>query len=179
MPRTSYTEIRAKYLEAYVSRVDADWETYFMLAAAYANSRQGEQTDRAALRAIDEAMARWPPDPPAGMTARLYSHRSALKKRLGRLREAKVDAEIALSLTETDHGYEYADATYNLACIEAMLGNREAALQHIAELSRLGAIKMIFPHLNDYFSSLRNDSEFQRLLVLGKGRMQMHTPVGE
>jgi type II secretory pathway component PulM len=63
----------ARYLDWYVNRVCADWETYFMLGVAYANTRQGEQTDRAALRAYDEAMARWPADPPAGMTARLYS----------------------------------------------------------------------------------------------------------
>ena len=128
----------ARYLDAYVRRVEADWETYFILGTAYANSRQGEGTDRAALRAYDEAVMRWPSDPPAGMTARLYSHRSAMKKRLGRLREAKADAEIALKLakeevSETD--YEYVDATYNLASIEAMLGNREAALRHVAELA--------------------------------------------
>jgi hypothetical protein len=154
----------AKYLDAYVNRVDADWEAYFMLGVAYANSRQGEATDRASLRAYDEAMARWPANPPADTTARLYSHRSAMKKRLGRLREARADAEIALELAEGGHEYEYVDATYNLACIEAMLGNREAALQHVAELSRLGAAYRIRAHLNDYFSGLRENPAFRRLL---------------
>lgn len=165
----------AKYLNAYVRRVEADWETYFTLGTAYTNSRQGEQTDRAALRAYDEAMMRWPSDPPSGMTARLYSHRSATKKRLGRLLEAKADAEIALKLAkaevvETD--YEYVDATYNLACIEAMLGNREAALRHVAELSRLGATYRILGHLDDYFSILRDDPEFRDLIIEGQSRMR-------
>lgn len=176
-----------RYLEAYVKRVEADWETYFVLGVAYSNSRQGEQTDRAALRAYDEAMARWPADPPAGMTARLYSHRSATKKRLGRLREAKADAEIALKLAETDLAekqlaetdYDYVDPVYNLACIEAMLGNREAALHHVAELCRLGATYRIPGHLNDYFSALRDDPEFRDLLVAGQSRRHSRNRHGE
>jgi tetratricopeptide (TPR) repeat protein len=165
----------ARYLNAYVTRVKANWETYFSLGVAYANSREGEQTDRAALRAYDEAVMRWPADPPAGMTARLYSYRAGMKKRLGRLPEAKVDAEIALKLAkeevaETD--YEYVDAVYNLACIEAMLGNREAALNHVAELNRLGATYRILGHLDDYFRTLREDPEFRDLINAGRSQMR-------
>jgi tetratricopeptide (TPR) repeat protein len=162
----------ARYLDAYVRRADADWETYFMLGVAYANSRGGEQSNRASLRAYDEAMTRWPAHPPVGMTARLYSHRSAMKKRLGRLREARADAEIALKLAET--GYERSDALYNLACIEAMLGNREAALGYVAELSRLGGTHRIIGHLDDYFGLLRDDPEF--LSLLGQGQSQARAP---
>jgi hypothetical protein len=88
------------------------------------------------------------------------------------LREAKADAEIALKFVE--EGYEYVDATYNLACIEAMLGNREPAFQHIKELSGLGAMHLIVGHLNDYFSSLRDDPEFRNLLL--GGQIQPHKP---
>jgi tetratricopeptide (TPR) repeat protein len=157
----------ATYLDAYVSRVDANWEAHFMLGVAYANSKRGEQADRASLRAYDEAMARWPANASAGMTARLYSYRSAVKKRLGRLQEAKADAEIALRLARGGQGHENVDATYNLACIEAMLGNRPAALRHVAELIRLGAGARIRAHLNDYFASLREDPELRRLLDVG------------
>ena len=162
----------AGYLDAYVSRADADWETYFMLGVAHANSRGGEQSDRASLRAYDEAMMRWPAHPPVGLTARLYSHRSAMKKRLGRLREAKADAEIALKLAET--GYERSDALYNLACVEAMLGNRAAALGYVVELGRLGGIHRIIGHLDDYFGALRSDPEF--LSLLGQGQSQVRVP---
>jgi tetratricopeptide (TPR) repeat protein len=171
----------ARYLDEYVKRVEADWETYFILGTAYANSRQGEQSDRAALRAYDEAVMRWPSDPPGGMTARLYSHRSAMKKRLGRLREAEADAEIALRLAkaevaETD--YEYVDAIYNLACIEAMLGNRDSALHHVAELSRLGATYRIPAHLDDYFSTLRDDPKFLELVEAGQSRLRSRNRPG-
>jgi len=154
----------ARYLDAYVNRAEADWETYFALGVANANRREGERTDRAALRAYDEAMMRLPSDPPVDLTARLYSHRSGMKKRLGRLREAKADAEIAKQLAQNRH--EQIDATYNLACIEAMLGHRDAALLHVAELSRLGSGGLVRGHLDDYFSSLRDDPEFQRLVSM-------------
>ena len=105
-----------------------------------------------------------------------------MKKRLGRLREAKADAEIALTLAKTDLAeghlaeadYDHIDPVYNLACIEAMLGNHEAALRHIAELSRLGATYRIPGHLNDYFKDLRDDPEFRSLLVAGQSRRHEH-----
>jgi tetratricopeptide (TPR) repeat protein len=154
----------ARYLDAYVKRADADWEVYFALGVANANRREGQGSDREALRAYDDAMMRLPPDPPADLSARLYSYRSAIKKRLRRLREARVDAQIAKQLAE--QRYEQVDATYNLAGIEAMLGNREAALLQIGELSRLGETYLVLGHLDDYFSSLRDDPEFRSLVGL-------------
>lgn len=155
----------SRYLEAYTRRAgDADWEVYFSLGVAFANMRMGERIDRQALRAYDEATMRLPPDPPANLTARLYSYRSAIKKRLGRLREAKADATLAAELAKGE--YEKADAIYNLAAIEAMLGNREAALRHIKELSHLGATELVLGHANDYFISLLDDPEFRYLVGL-------------
>jgi len=106
-------------------------------------------------------MRRLPADPPQNMAARLYSHRSGMKKRLGLLGEAKSDAQIASQLAQ--ERYEQVDAIYNLACIEAMLGNRDAAIAHVAELSRLGAVRLVRGHLHDYFSSLLPDPEFRAL----------------
>lgn len=152
----------SEYLAAYTERADADWSAYSMLGVAYANRREGERTDRAALRAYDEALTRLPGDPAADLTSRLYAYRAGIKKRLRRLREAKIDADIALKLA--DAPYERIDATYNLACIEAMQGNRAAALGHVAELKQLGAAGLVLAHLDDYFSSLRDDREFQGLI---------------
>jgi tetratricopeptide (TPR) repeat protein len=152
----------ARFIDEYVRSGNGDWETYFALGVAYANSRQGEKTDRAALRAYDEAISRLPANAPVAMTARLYSHRAGMKKRLGRLVEARIDAEIALRLATKR--YEKVDAIYNLACVEAMLGNRDAALRRVAELNQLRATDLIFGHLDDYFRSLRDDPEFQRLI---------------
>ena len=154
----------ARYLDAYVRRVDADWEVYFSLGVANANRRQGATSDLAALRAYDEALRLMPTDGPTRLTARLYSHRSGIKKRLGRLAEAKADAELAKRLAE--QRYDQIDATYNLACIEAMSGNREAALRQIGELKQLGGTDHVLGHLNDYFSSIADDPEFRSLVGL-------------
>jgi tetratricopeptide (TPR) repeat protein len=156
----------ARYLSEYVKRMKASWEVYFSLGVAYANMRQGERSDREALRAYDQAIALLPPDISADQRARLYSYRSAIKKRLGLLSEAKADAEMAMQLAE--QRYELIDATYNLACIEAMLGNRDAALDQIRELSRLGATNLVLVHLDDYFNSLVEDPEFRQLVGLTK-----------
>ena len=112
--------------------------------------------------ALDHAIAIMPADAPRYLRARLYSYRAAAKKRLGRLEEAKSDAEIAKSLA--DRHYELTDATYNLACIEAMLGHRDAALAQLRELAQLGELDLVLGHLNDYFNSLKDDPEFQQLI---------------
>jgi hypothetical protein len=154
----------ARYLDAYVRRADADWDVYYSLAVAYANMRQGERTDRAALSAYDEAMRRLPADATNDAIARLYSYRSGVKKRLGLLRDAKTDAQMASQLAERQ--YEQIDALYNLAGIEAMLGNRDAAIAHVAELARLGGLRLVQGHMHDYFSSLLPDPEFRAIVGL-------------
>ena len=125
--------------------------------------------------ALDHAIAIIPPDEPRYLRARLYSYRATAKKRLGRLEEAKSDAEIAKSLA--DRSYELMDATYNLAGIEAMLGNRDAALRQLRELAQLGSLNQVRGHLDDYFKSLKDDPEFQELVgvtsVLGS-RDRLH-----
>jgi hypothetical protein len=85
------------------------------------------------------ALRRLPPDLLQDHVARLYSHRSGMKKRLGLLRDAKTDAQMASRLARQRH--EQVDAIYNLACIEAMLRNRDAAigLSLITDSFRLGS----------------------------------------
>jgi tetratricopeptide (TPR) repeat protein len=152
----------AQYLEYYVQLTDADWEIYFSLGVANLNMRAGKKSDLRALMALDHAIAIMPPDAPRHLRARLYSYRATAKKRLGRLEEAKSDAEIAKSLA--DRSYELIDATYNLAGIEAMLGHRDAALTQLRELAQLGSLSQVRGHLNDYFSSLKDDPDFQELV---------------
>ena len=165
----------AQYLEYYVQLTDADWEVYFSLGVANLNMRAGKKSDLRALMALDHAIAIIPPDAPLYLRARLYSYRATAKKRLGRLEEAKSDAEIAKSLA--DRSYELIDATYNLAGIEAMLGHRDAALTQLRELAQLGSLNQVRGHLDDYFKSLKDDPEFQELVgmtsVLGS-RDRLH-----
>jgi tetratricopeptide (TPR) repeat protein len=153
-----------QYLESYVQLVDADWEVYFSLGVADMNMRAGPSSDLRALLAYDHAAALMPAKAPRHLRARLYSYRAAAKKRLGRLEEAKADAELARSLANRD--YERMDAIYNLASIEAMLGNSDAALMQLRELVRLGGGYLVNGHLDDYFSSLKDDPEFRILLGL-------------
>ena len=155
----------ARYLEAYVRRGDADWEVYFSLGVAHANRRQGSDSDRASLRAYNNALRLMPSGRPTPLTARLYSYRAAVEKRLGRLQEAKADAEVAKQLAVAR--YDRTDATYNLACVEAMLGNREAAMVQLRELDELGGLGPVRGHLEDYFGLLAGDAEFRGLLGLG------------
>jgi len=152
----------AQYLEYYVQLSDADWEVYFSLGVANLNMRAGMKSDLRALMALDHAIAIIPADAPRYLRARLYSYRATAKKRLGRLEEAKSDAEIAKSLA--DRSYELTDATYNLAGIEAMLGHRDAAMAHLRELAQLGRLNQVRGHLDDYFHSLKDDPEFQELV---------------
>jgi hypothetical protein len=151
-----------RYLEGYLAQEDDDWQAWFSLGAAYANRRAGKASDRAALRAYNMAAAHWPDGASLPLTARLYSHRAGIEKRLGRLPEAKADAEVALQFAEGM--YAVRDAVYNLACVEAMLGNPDEALRYLKRLHELGGIQMIRGHVGDYFVSLKDRSDFRALL---------------
>ena len=87
----------SRHLSEYTDRVDADWDVYFSLGVANANQRGGASSDRAALRAYDEAMARVPDGAATPLLPRLYSYRAAIKKRLGRLVEAKATRRLLKS----------------------------------------------------------------------------------
>jgi tetratricopeptide (TPR) repeat protein len=153
-----------KYLEEYLAQEDDDWQAWFSLGAAHANRRDGPASDRAALRSYDMAAAHWPEGVSNPLTARLYSHRAAIKKRLGRLPEAKADAEVALQFAKSE--YDVRDAIYNLACVEAMLGEPDEAIRYLKWLHDLGGIYMIRGHVDDYFASLKDRDDFRSLTGL-------------
>lgn len=153
----------AQTLERYVRLVEADWEVYFTLGVAHANRREGNLSNLAALSAYDKALARLPYGQPNKLTARLFSYRAGIKKRLGFLKEARADAEVASQLAEGR--YEQIDATYNLACVEAMLGNSAEALRALKKLQSLGGIDLVRGHEQDYFRSLADYPEFHAILA--------------
>lgn len=152
----------ARALDQYVKLVDADWLVYFSLGVAHANRREGYSSDRAALRAYDQAMARLPIGEPNALVPRLYSYRAGVNKRLERLPQARADATVARQLAESLHDRK--DAVYNLACIEAMEGNREAAFRELRELKELGGLHLVRGREKEYFSSLANDPEFEEIM---------------
>lgn len=152
----------AKYFDQYVQQVPGDWEVQFSRGVAHANSRAGRESDFAALQAYDAALA-WRPDSlDQNLFARLLIYRGAIKKRLGRLLEAEADVTLGRQQAKAD--YERLDATYNLAAIHAMKGEREATLAEILALKNLGGIRLVKGHLDDYFKDFRNDPEFRRII---------------
>ena len=85
-------------------------------------------------------------------------------KRLNRLQEALSDLEIALPLAKET--YETNDIRYNLACVHAMLGNRDKMLGFAYQLrdapTQLNQIEF---HLHDYFRRFEKDKDL--LAILG------------
>jgi Flp pilus assembly protein TadD len=143
--------------------LETDWEAQFSRGVAHANSREGFASDLAALRSYNEAIALAPDDLGQDYRARLHAYRGAILKRLSRLDEAEADLRIAQKLASAD--YEVIDTRYNLACIFAMRGERQAMIEAVLALgndpSYMAAIRS---HLGDYFVRFRDDVELRSLV---------------
>jgi tetratricopeptide (TPR) repeat protein len=140
-----------------------DWEASYARGVAYANSRGGESSDLASLRAYNDAIAYAPLQDGDAFRARLFAYRGAMLKRLNRLEEAEADLNVAQRHTSAE--YERMDVAYNLACVYALQKRREDMLTQIRIIkpSRryLGAVQA---HLTDYFANYRNDRELLDLI---------------
>jgi Flp pilus assembly protein TadD len=158
------------FLQKYLSDNPNDWETQFAKGVAYANSRKGHESDLAALRSYNEAIA-FGMETASGLDrlhrARLFIYRGAILKRLGRLDEAERDIELGKEVASDD--YEKADATYNLACIYAMRGDAKRLLAILHEARALTqhayVHRCILGHLGDYFSKFSKDGVFLKALT--------------
>lgn len=153
----------ARAFEDYAKRCPEDWEASYLRGVAFANSRQGRETDTEAMRAYNDAIAFAPTSIDPNLRARLSAYRGALFKRLGRLDEAHAD--LIFAKDRATAGYEVDDIAYNLACVYAMGGKRDKLMAVLAELrhspSALGAI---YSHLDDYFQAYANDPDFRRAI---------------
>ena len=111
-------------------------------------------------------MTPWPSHPPTSTRtrrARLFTYRGAIYKRLGRTDEALADLGLARTLATAN--YEIRDNLYNIACVHAIRGDRDAMLQALRELGQQGgSFSNVRTHLDDYFASFRNDEEFKALV---------------
>jgi tetratricopeptide (TPR) repeat protein len=154
----------AKWFEEYARHRPDDWEANYSRGVAFANAREGARTDLHSLRAYNETIAFAPSGLAGDSRARLFAYRGAMLKRLGRLDEA--EADLLLAMKHASHPYEVDDIRYNLAGVFAMRGEREQMMKMVRGLQRspryLGAIRA---HLEDYFLSYKDDSEF--LLAIG------------
>ncbi len=156
-------EKAAEYLDRYVAVNPSDWDAQFSRAVSYANSRRGDATDLAALRAYNDAIALRPPDIDQNLLARLLSYRAAMFKRLNRLSEAEADLSLAKPLATRQ--YEREDITYNQACVAALRQRRDEMLDFVRALSGTKYIAVIRSHLDDYFAHFENDPDFLALLA--------------
>lgn len=152
----------AKNYDKYIRYFPDDWDVHFLRGVAYVNTRQGQDTNLAALRAYNEAIALMPVDSNRNVQARLFAYRGAVTKRLNRLAEAEADLLLAQKYATED--YEVYDIKYNLAAVYAMQGIRSKALEMVEELIGRPEIQNIRAHLTDYFSSLASDPEFREMI---------------
>jgi hypothetical protein len=85
-------------------------------------------------------------------------------KRLNRLVESEADLNAAARIAESP--YERSDIDYNLACVYAMTGRRDAALEKLRALRGTEYIAAVRAHADRYFKSLTDDPVFQDLVGL-------------
>ncbi|MFF9870131.1 tetratricopeptide repeat protein [Streptomyces sp. NPDC013953] len=151
----------AEHFDRYVSQVDADWEVHHVRGVAHANTRGGPPSDLSAWRACNEAIALLPDDADPNITARLFAYRGAMAKRLGRYDQAEADLQLARRHATAN--YEITDIAYNLASVYALAGRRDEAISELRTLRDRGGISLVHGHLDDYFSTLRQDPEFRQI----------------
>jgi len=148
----------ATHFDAYARDGGMSWRAQFSRGVAYANRRAGIDSDLASLRAYNDAIALAPVDLEGNYRARLFCYRGAMLKRLGRLDESEADLNIAIGCANATD--EILDINYNLSCIYAMRGEREAMLQKITLFKASKKYRQaVQAHLDDYFSKFSNDRD--------------------
>jgi len=147
-----------KYLE-----YDRDnWEVHFLQGVAYQNSREGNHTNLAALRAYNEAVALTTNEIDVNTRARLFAYRGAALKRLGRLHESESDLLFARKMATRE--YEISDIAYNLACVYAMNMKKQEMLENIKIAIKLPRYKSAIKFGKDYFKNYWEDQDFQHAI---------------
>jgi Flp pilus assembly protein TadD len=166
---TGHWQLAGQYFDKYVSENPGDWEAQYVRGVAYANARAGRETNLAALRAYNEAIAfgmELGTGLPDAYRARLFIYRGAILKRLGRTDEAEADLNFGLTLATAD--YEKMDAVYNLACVYAMRHDKPRLLGAFNEaqtlLGRQYIAEGMRAHMHDYFAAYSHDKEFLKAL---------------
>jgi tetratricopeptide (TPR) repeat protein len=135
-----------------------DWEDHFIRGVNLANERDGSETNNEALRNYAQAIAIAPDDLPRNILSRLYTYYSAMLKRVGRLEEAKNGLVLAQELANQD--LEINDAMYNMACVLAMTGETDGALEQLRMLIGRDPGWSQYVAGNPYFSNIANMPEF-------------------
>jgi tetratricopeptide (TPR) repeat protein len=136
-----------------------DFEANFARGVAFANAREGHQTNLEALRAYSDAVATIPNELDSNQRARLFTYRGAMLKRMARYDEALADFQIAHKIASRE--YEVNDLLYNLASTYALMGDRDRLMLLVRELPPGSPVRaMIRKRLGDYFERYALDAEF-------------------
>ncbi|WP_271893341.1 SAV_2336 N-terminal domain-related protein [Candidatus Phyllobacterium onerii] len=138
-----------------VSVVRKSWREFWNEGVDHANARRNQQALEAYMMALELAEA----TVDNNERAKLQSYISAMLKRLGRLSEAEEYARAALRIAKDET--VRIDALYNLACVQALSGNRDPLMSSIRELGRNEhGRNMIRSNLGNYFADYAEDFEF-------------------
>jgi len=155
-------EQASQYLERYVEAAPDDWEAQFSLGVAQANKRGGEESDRAALRAYDNAIVFVDEENQRQWLPRLYAYRGGMLKRLGRLAEAESSLLLAGQIASDRD--DLLDIAYNLAGIYAQMGEADRAIEQLRILSGTPWMSSVHAHADDYFARIKSRPEFLELV---------------
>jgi|GEM_PF-6377692 len=160
----------ADRFEEYTALSEASWEVYFSKAVNLANLRKDEHSNRASIKAYNDALNQLPSNINLNIKARIFSYRAAMLKRVNRLDEAESDLLLGKKLATAT--YEIDDINYNLACVYAMQGNKERMLDAISCIQHPASLKSIRHHMGDYFEKFRNDTDLANMLSLQNHKLQ-------
>lgn len=148
----------AERLDNYVRAAPDSFEVQFLRGVAWANTRK---ENIKALRAYGEAVALIDKNTPQRQVARAFVYRGAMLKRLGRLKESRNDLTHALEILENNGtSYEADDARYNLAGVQAMLGDKKEMLLSLDKIRNKAKYRdAVLHHLDGYFGMYKEDPD--------------------
>jgi TolB-like protein/tetratricopeptide (TPR) repeat protein len=138
------------------ARVEENFEARFFAAQAYEAEGKRAEAESAYRRALDAAERRlaFHPDDPRAATMRAVS-----LCRLGEPAEGLAWARRALEIDPTDAGVRY-----NVACLYALEGRREEAIQCLEECIRLGFANVEWIARDPDLASLRGEPRWAALI---------------
>jgi tetratricopeptide (TPR) repeat protein len=154
----------AAHLGEYLIFNPRAWSEWFAQGTAYANIREGAETDSLSVIAYTRALETVPEDVPASTKARIRTYRAGVMKRHPQNHEpALAELETARQLVE-EGSYEADDIHYNLGAILAMRGETDAAMHELRQIADRWYFTAIAGHQDDYFANLADREDFRQLL---------------
>jgi tetratricopeptide (TPR) repeat protein len=154
----------AEHLGDYLAFNPKAWSEWFAQGTAYANTREGAETDSLSIFAYTRALETMPEDVPASTKARIYTYRAGVLKRNPQNFDAAIAGlEKAREFAE-EGSYEADDVHYNLAAILSMRGETDAAMHELRQIKDPWYFEAINGHIDDYFANLADRADFRHLL---------------